>query len=120
MTTLFREMIKDMEDYEGDDEYGCRTVPIVLGIKKTKVSITILIAITMIAIGNLQKLQFETKDLLSFYYFLLLIQLPFAWLIFKLIRAKEKKEFHFASVFCKVIMLSGICYLFLFSYLLQQ
>ncbi len=33
--TLIREIIKDLEDIEGDRKYGCQTLPIVLGPKKT-------------------------------------------------------------------------------------
>ncbi|WP_246070116.1 geranylgeranylglycerol-phosphate geranylgeranyltransferase [Mangrovivirga cuniculi] len=36
--TLIREIIKDMEDIKGDEEFGCRTIPIVLGLRKTKKS----------------------------------------------------------------------------------
>src|SRR3954468_23739848 len=36
ITTLLREIIKDIEDMEGDKEYGCRTMPIVIGVKATK------------------------------------------------------------------------------------
>lgn len=120
ITTLLREMIKDIEDYEGDNDYGCRTVPIVLGIKNAKVIIVSLIILSMLTLAYLQKIQLEAEDMYSFYYFLSLLQLPFAFLIYKVIRAKEKGDFHFASVFSKVIMLLGICYLFLFAYLLQQ
>ena len=31
LSTLFREIIKDIEDKEGDQKAGCRTLPIVLG-----------------------------------------------------------------------------------------
>lgn len=35
-TTLFREIVKDMEDMDGDALWGCRTLPIAIGIPKTK------------------------------------------------------------------------------------
>jgi 4-hydroxybenzoate polyprenyltransferase len=31
--SLIREVIKDMEDMDGDRKYGCRTMPIVWGLK---------------------------------------------------------------------------------------
>ena len=118
ITTLLREMIKDIEDYEGDKEYGCTTIPIVLGINKAKTIIVALIITTIAALGYLQYMQFQTNDMNSFYYFSAGIQLPFFFLIYKIITAKEKKHFHFSSLFSKVIMVLGISYLFLFSYML--
>ncbi|MDQ6610744.1 MAG: geranylgeranylglycerol-phosphate geranylgeranyltransferase, partial [Bacteroidota bacterium] len=39
--SLIREAIKDMEDLEGDARYGCKTLPIVAGIKTTKVYLVV-------------------------------------------------------------------------------
>ncbi|MGC4104717.1 MAG: UbiA family prenyltransferase [Ferruginibacter sp.] len=35
--SLIREVIKDMEDLEGDEKYGCKTMPIVWGMPAAKV-----------------------------------------------------------------------------------
>ena len=37
--TLVREVIKDMEDLKGDNSFGCKTLPIVWGIRKKKILI---------------------------------------------------------------------------------
>jgi len=34
--SLIREVIKDMEDMEGDRKYGCRTMPILWGVNASK------------------------------------------------------------------------------------
>jgi 4-hydroxybenzoate polyprenyltransferase len=114
--SLIREIIKDMEDVEGDKEYGCRTVPIVLGIKKAKMIVSFLIVFFTAGIAYLQYKQFSIKDKYSFYYFLSLVQLPLLVLLFRTVTAKEKKHFHFASILVKFIMLTGICYLFLLRF----
>src|SRR5947208_952823 len=49
MSTLLREIIKDAEDIKGDQISDCKTLPIVLGIRKTK-SILIFISIAFIII----------------------------------------------------------------------
>ena len=102
--TLIREIIKDMEDLKGDDTFGCRTLPIVWGIRKTKGFIyLIMIAFSGIVISlNL----FFTK--LPFYYFLVFLFPPLFWLLYRLIRADTKKDYAWLSGFCKVIMLLGI------------
>jgi len=116
--SLIREIIKDMEDVEGDKKYGCRTIPIVLGIKKARMIVSALIILFMTGIGYIQCIQFGAGDKYSFLYFLILIQLPLALLLFRVLTAKEKKHFHFASMCVKFIMLTGVCYLFLLKFVL--
>lgn len=118
--SLIREIIKDMEDIDGDKEYGCRTVPIVLGIKKAKIIVTSLIALFMAGIAFIQYIQLAAKDKYSFLFFLALIQLPLVFLLFNLVRAKEKRHFHFSSVLVKFIMLAGISYLLLLKFVLLK
>lgn len=117
--SFIREIIKDIEDAEGDMEYGCKTIPVALGIRKTKNILYSLLLLFMAALGFVQYYQYKSSDWLSFLYFLLLLQLPFAVLFFKIARAREKKHFHTGSMIVKVLMLSGICFLFLFRLLLK-
>jgi 4-hydroxybenzoate polyprenyltransferase len=116
ITTLLREIIKDMEDKEGDEEYGCKTMPITLGITWTK-NIAIVIALaTMVCLGFIQKEFLRIDDLISFVYFIVALQLPFVFLIYKIKTAEHKRQFRFAGNLSKFIMLMGICYLFIFAY----
>lgn len=114
--TLLREIIKDIEDYEGDKKEGCQTLPVVVGIKGSKIITISISIITMIALAHLQTQQIQAKNIASFIYFIFALQLPFAFLIFKIFSAKDKNDFKFASTLCKGIMFMGISYLFLFSY----
>lgn len=118
--SLIREIIKDMEDMEGDKEYGCRTVPIVLGIQKTKVITTTLTLLFMAGIGYLQYVQLSARDRYSFLYFLAFIQLPLLFVLFNVIASKGKKSFHIASLCVKFVMLTGICYLLMLKFLLLK
>ena len=45
---LIREIVKDLEDEKGDYNQGLRTLPIVLGIKRTSKSLAVLIVIPVI------------------------------------------------------------------------
>ncbi len=118
--SLIREMIKDMEDVEGDKEYGCRTIPIVLGIPKAKMIVSALIVLFIAGIGYLQQAQHGSKDKISMLYFFFLIQLPLVFLLFRIFTANQKKHFHFASILVKMIMLTGICFLFLLKFVLLK
>ncbi|MEO1051351.1 MAG: geranylgeranylglycerol-phosphate geranylgeranyltransferase [Bacteroidota bacterium] len=102
--TLIREVIKDMEDIRGDLAFGCKTLPIIWGIRRTKwflFYISLAFLFCVIVISNL----FLTKSfiLLSF----LLIP-PVAVLIFYMYRADTKRAFTRLSNLCKLIMLLGI------------
>ncbi|MEN8157015.1 MAG: geranylgeranylglycerol-phosphate geranylgeranyltransferase [Bacteroidota bacterium] len=114
LTTLIRELIKDTEDFEGDAVYGMKTVPIVLGIKWTRVVVVVLIVMTLfMLIYLLQKyiiFSVEPADYLSLGYFVLLLLIPLLLLAIQMIAARNKKDFHRASRLIKLIMLTGILY----------
>lgn len=118
ITTLLREIIKDIEDSEGDREYGCQTMPIVIGKNASK---TIAIIISLATMGCLAYIQLNlwvSQDILSYNYFILALQIPFGFLIYKIAKAETKQEYRFAGNTTKFIMLMGVCYLFIFAYTL--
>ncbi|MCF8461017.1 MAG: geranylgeranylglycerol-phosphate geranylgeranyltransferase [Flavobacteriales bacterium] len=108
LTTLIREMIKDMEDLKGDQLLKCTTIPIVLGVKGAKAIVILLLMVLMSAIVSLQTAWIHDKDWLMFSYFLIVVQLPAASTIFLVMRGKTPKDFHLASTLTKVLMLGGI------------
>lgn len=118
ITTLLREILKDIEDLDGDKEFGCKTMPIVLGIKTTKNIAMFIAFITIVCLGiiQLEFFKFKETDYVSIIYFIVALQLPFLFLIYKIKTAQEKKQFRFAGNFSKFIMLMGIFYLFVFAY----
>lgn len=119
ISTLIREIIKDMEDMHGDMRQRCRTLPIVLGLKGTKAVVSMLIFLLLGAIGWLQKAWLQQEDIVSFFYFLLMVQLPAVVVLYFVIKGKEPKHFHSASKFTKVLMLTGILYMVVFRLTLQ-
>ena len=116
ITTLTREIIKDIEDFEGDNAFGRRSLPIVLGVKTTKIIIISLIAITIgiLAFVYAKYLteigQTNIIKYISPIYLLIFIVLPEIYLAVKTIKAESKEEWHFLSNFSKIIMLAGILY----------
>ena len=102
--TLVREVIKDMEDLKGDHSFGCKTLPIVWGIRKTK----ILIYIILIVFGGVVIVLNQLYQALPFKYHLIFLFVPLLWLFLRLIRADMKKDFTRLSMYCKVIMMLGI------------
>ena len=117
LCTWIREIIKDMEDEKGDREMECHTMPIKWGIKRTKLFLYGLIIITIAALllSNEFFIHFEGTMTIRYLFFGLV--LPFAALIYLIFVAKTPQDFHQASTLCKVIMLIGILYSFVFYYL---
>jgi 4-hydroxybenzoate polyprenyltransferase len=116
ITTLLREILKDIEDVDGDKEYGCKTMPVVIGVNGAKnVAVTISLA-TMLCLAYIQVIYWNKYNMLAFYYIMFAIQLPFSFLIYKTYKAQAKTDYRFAGNIAKFIMLMGVCYLFVYSY----
>ncbi|MEJ8801137.1 geranylgeranylglycerol-phosphate geranylgeranyltransferase [Pontibacter sp. H249] len=106
LISLIREIIKDMEDVKGDASFDCRTLPIVAGLRNTKLVLYPLIAVFQ-AFLIIVILHARTSLLLDIY-MVILVLAPSIWLLLKLIRADRKRDFTFLSNLNKVIMLTGI------------
>jgi 4-hydroxybenzoate polyprenyltransferase len=116
LSSLVREIVKDMEDLEGDRATGCRTMPVVSGIKKTRVLAMGLLLAMIILLGVIQYYAWASGWHISFYYIMLLIQLPCIVIAWKLRKALLPGEFHNISSWLKIVMVTGISYLFIFTY----
>jgi 4-hydroxybenzoate polyprenyltransferase len=102
--TLIREIIKDMEDLKGDNTFGCKTLPIVLGMRKTKSVIYLILSVFTLVVVILNYFY----KALPFDYYILFLFVPLLVLLYRLIRADMKRDFSLLSTFCKAIMLLGI------------
>jgi len=108
LTTLIREIIKDIQDIEGDKKVGCKTLPVIWGIEKAKYFVVVLIILLIIAIVYIQDLFWKYESILFLLYSFIFIQIPYILVIFKTIQAKNKKHFVFLNLFTKLIMLMGV------------
>ena len=104
LVSLVREIIKDIEDMKGDKIVGANTLPIVLGIPKTRVFLYFVIS--LFVVGIVVGFFFFSKWRIIF---LLAINLPLlVWLIMNLRRADKKKDFSQMSLICKIMMVFGV------------
>ena len=108
LTTLTREIIKDIEDFEGDIAYGRNTVPVVLGINNSKFAAASLIIITIILLYVAW--YFYVRDLITLTYISATIVIPLLFVAFRLKRSDSRENLHNASNLMKLIMLSGVLY----------
>jgi 4-hydroxybenzoate polyprenyltransferase len=112
--SLFREVIKDIEDYKGDIDNGCKTLPIVVGIDTAR---RITYGFGLLLLGSilywlLSQWQ-ELSILLLLMTFILLVA-PTLFVIWKFYQSTTKKDYHQASQIAKWVMVAGLLYLLLF------
>ena len=104
---MLREIIKDIEDVDGDYDQGIRTLPIVIGKSRTA---KIVFGLSFIPILFL--LYYINSYLLNLiyttFYLLLFVMGPLFYFTVKVWSAKSKKEFHTLSLLLKWIMFFGI------------
>ena len=117
LLTWVREIVKDIEDIEGDREMECRTLPIVWGDKVAKIIATILLVViaTLIVYILFAVLPFshEWKSLPTRYVVFGLI-VPILCSIILLWAANNRTEYHRVQTIIKFAMFMGM----LFSYVI--
>ena len=106
--SLIREVVKDMEDMDGDRKYGCTTMPIVWGINASKVFVAVWIIVLVCTLVILQLYVVGLGWWLSAFYCILLIVLPLIVTLKLLFKANSPKQFHTISSIVKFVMFTGI------------
>lgn len=118
LLTMIREIIKDIEDYEGDSIYGRKTLPIVTGVLNSKI---VIITFILTTIFSLLYINFTfLNDKITLVYFSIFLLIPLVLLLYKIIKASSKKDYHKASNLTKWIMLSGISYALVANYIINH
>jgi 4-hydroxybenzoate polyprenyltransferase len=113
--SLIREVIKDLEDMEGDARYGCKTMPIVWGIPATKVFTAVWIIVLVSALVIIQFYALHLRWWWSIVYSVVTIIIPLLWILRKLYRAQVAKDYHRLSTAVKLVMLAGILSMIFFK-----
>jgi 4-hydroxybenzoate polyprenyltransferase len=108
LITLTREIIKDIEDFEGDIAFGRNTVPVVIGVLSSKIVSICLIIITVILLYLTW--YFLINDIITFIYITAAVVLPLIFVIYKVVISANRKQLHNASSLMKIVMITGILY----------
>jgi 4-hydroxybenzoate polyprenyltransferase len=107
LTTLIREISKDVQDIDGDKRFGCHTLPIVLGIKATRFILVFLEIVTIAAVAWFHYiLNHSGYVILSFILLLPLILLIIS--VFSTMKASDRAGFSRLSLIIKLVMVSGM------------
>lgn len=116
LSTMLREIVKDIEDLQGDQLHDCKTLPIVYGVSiaKNVASLCgILFGILLVFLSY--------HFVLHQYYFsatyaLLAVLIPLVFVLLLLQKADKKTDYRRLSALIKWLMLTGVLYLLLFWY----
>ncbi len=121
LTTLIREIVKDILDEEGDRELECSTLPIVLGTGWTKLIVSLLTALTLFLIGWIyQSVLARFDDSLTFYFLLFLVAIPLGVVLVLTTLAKSNLDFERISSLLKYIMMAGTTFALVLYLLLAR
>lgn len=108
IVSMIREVIKDMEDIEGDKKFGATTMPISWGLTASKffAAACILVLAGFLIVLQIYFIQFVWWPLMI--YSVIVIIVPLMWVLKKLFEATTSIQFHRLSSVIKWIMLGGI------------
>jgi len=115
LINLVRELVKDLEDIDGDYKAGYNTLPIAIGRKRaSKVAFAFCCITIMVVVYYVVTYLFENQILLL--YFIFLIVGPLSYCAIKLLSAKTKSDFKNLSMILKITMFLGICSMILLKF----
>ncbi len=124
--TLLREIIKDCEDIAGDSENNVRSIPVVLGLKKTRyvISIVALVASAMVYLFwhfYLRETSLIGMNIYAAIYLMVFVELPSLVLVFlNLFKDGGRKFYSAISKAVKLIMLFGLLFTLIFSFIVYH
>ena len=106
--SLIREVVKDMEDMEGDAKYNSKTMPIVWGVPATKVFIAVWLVVSISALSIVMIYAWQLGWRMSVLFGVALIIIPMIIILRKLSKAVSSADYHKLSTYIKFLMLAGI------------
>ena len=116
---FIREIIKDLQDINGDKKGGMNTLPIALGRKRTISIVFILVVfMTLGVVYYMYENLYNQQTLLL--YFLFAIVAPLLYFCIKSWEADSPKEYGFLSKLLKIIMFLGICSIPLYQFVILK
>lgn len=110
LVNMIREIVKDMEDVEGDKEIGAQTIPIKYGLDSTKIFVFLinLILSLLIAFVIYNTLKNAARIQTAFIIFLILNFLFSLLNGYFILKAKNKNDYRKISIWLKVFMFFGL------------
>jgi 4-hydroxybenzoate polyprenyltransferase len=117
MINLVREIIKDIQDFEGDKSQEMKTLPIVIGIKKSnRVAFVLLLLPLLYLFYYTYNYLFENNLFVGIFYLLIFVIAPMIFGLILIWNAKVKKDYANCSQLLKWIIFFGILSIWVITY----
>lgn len=118
LINLVREVIKDIEDINGDHKIGMQTMPIVLGRDRaTKIAFALSL-IPLFAVVYYIITSLYTQQILVGY-FLVFVVAPLIYITIKIFSAEQQSHYKHISLMLKLVMLTGMLSMSLYPFILK-
>ena len=115
LTTLIREIIKDLQDIKGDSKFKLKTLPILIGNKRTINFVIFLSFLLQLLLLSVLIDSFKNEQYLILF-FLITLSLLVAYLIYKLRVPFKNNQYQLLSSLMKIIMLVGVLSMTIFKF----
>lgn len=119
-TTLYREVVKDIQDIPGDKATGCATMPVLVGgFMAKRIAMVIAVMVTFSVLSWLAY-QWPMKNTVNTIAIIVGLVLPLGISILRLYRARSVDDFKSVSKAIKLLMFNGIIYLMIVKILIPS
>jgi 4-hydroxybenzoate polyprenyltransferase len=108
LANLFREIVKDCEDVEGDARYHQQTFPVLAGLNRAKWLAFAIGILLEAALVWLVSYFFKQADWMGMLYAMLLLLLPLGWGLVLLVRTKGPMDYIAVSRAGKWVIFAGV------------
>jgi 4-hydroxybenzoate polyprenyltransferase len=117
LVNFLREIVKDIEDINGDYNQGMNTLPILIGTERTaKISAIVGLIIVCILFWYINKNLMDNGLYFATVYGLIALIAPLVFFSIKIWNAKSQKEFHLMSKILKLVIFLGILFILVINY----
>jgi len=115
LTTLIREIIKDLQDIKGDNKFKLKTLPIMIGNKRT-INFVVFLSFLLQLLLLLVLIDSFKNDYYLILIFSITLSLLVAYLIYKLREPFKNNPYQLLSSLMKIIMLVGVLSMTIFKF----
>jgi len=121
LAALIGQFIRDLLSIKGDSEIQRRSLPVVIGLKWSKIVIvTLLLFLSVSVFGVWYQFLNAPMDNITPWYFAILIILPIVILAYKVAKYKVGDKFKLGVFLLRFAILTGISYAFVVNYIINH